>query len=426
MRTRERGVAHVNIFFFLLLLVLFLGALFFAYVQMDRNTELENRMANVDVEKKNVDKQRLIRDQYIESIRPLGEADSFTGKVGFNWDDLGGPPEALQNVPSITKLQELARTFARDAGVPESSTLPISQLLSQTKSALDAKIKEVADLKALRDKLAAEKAAAEQSLAEGVAAAKSTNEKLSQDQADQRAFIDEAVRKADGTIAGLRENINKAREEATTMRDENNKVVEGLHREANLRDAQINSMRQKVALVNPPQAPDGTVISSSQSVGRAWIDLGRTKMLPLGTVFRITSPGKTAVKALGTVIKVEKDRSEIQISDVRDRFDPITSGDLVANELYSPNLRRTVYLLGRFSVPYAKEDVKRILESLGNTVSERLSPQVDLVLVGGDVLNESHDGFTPVEETEEFKKAQSWNIEMSSIHKVRDFLKLGD
>lgn len=426
MRSRERGVAHVNIFFFLLVLVLFLGALFFAYVQMDRNTELENRMATVRAENKNLDKQRLIRDQYLESIRPLGEADAFGGKAGFNWDDLGGAPEPLQNVPSIAKLQELAKTFARDAGIPESSTLPVSQLLSQAKSALDAKRKEVADLQALRDKLAAEKAAAEQAQADAIAAAKGVNDKLNSDQTDLRAYIDTAVGKADNTIAGLRDNIAKAREEATTMRDEHNKVVEALHREANLRDAQINSMRQKVALVNPPQAPDGSVISSSQSVGRAWIDLGRSKMLPLGTVFRITSPGKTTVKALGTVIKVEKDRSEIQISDVRDRFDPITSGDLVANDLYSPNLTRNVYLLGRFSVPYAKEDVKRILENLGNTVSDRLSPQVDLVLVGGDVLNDAHDGFTPIEETEEFKRAQSWNIEMSSIHKVRDFLKLGD
>jgi hypothetical protein len=425
MRTRESGVAHVNIFFFLLVLVLFLGALFFAYVQMDKNTQLENSIASIKAENSSLTRDKLIRDQYIESIVTLGETGEFAGKAGFNWESLGGLPPALQNVPSMEKIQSLAKTFARDAAIPESTILPLSSLLSQTKQALDTKVKEVGDLQTQRDKLAVEKTEAEKARTEAVAVANAENAKINQAQSELRQYIDTEIGKAQQTIAGLRSQVTKGREELTTVRDEHNKVVEGFAREANMMKARIDNMRQTVALVNPPDQPDGKVISSSQSVGRAWIDIGRKQMLPLGTVFKITAPGKSAMKAQGTVVKVESDRAEIEISGVRDRFDPVVAGDLIANDLYSPSLRRNIYLMGRFSEPYHKPEVKRILENLGNKVLDQLGPQVDLVLVGGDVLNEEADGFVAIEETDEYKRALSLNIEVANIHKVRDFLKLG-
>jgi hypothetical protein len=425
MRIRESGVAHVNIFFFLLVLVLFLGALFFAYVQMDKNTQLESSIATARAETKALTRDKLIRDQYIESIVPLGETGEFAGKQGFNWDELGGPPPALQNVPSLEKLQALAKTFARDAAIPESTILPLSSLLSQAKQALDTKAKEIGDLQTQRDKLAVEKTAAEQARTEAIAAANAENTKINQAQAELRDYINEEIGKAQQTIAGLRSQVTKGREELTAARDEHNKVVETMARDANMMKARIDNMRQTVALVNPPDQPDGKIISSSQSVGRAWIDIGRRQMLPLGTVFKINAPGKTLVKAQGTVIKVEPDRAEIALSGVRDPFDPVVAGDLIANDLYGPELRRNIYLMGRFSEPYHKPEVKRILESLGNKVHDQLGPNVDLVLVGGDVLNETADGFVSVDETDEYKRALSLNIEVASIHKVRDFLRLG-
>ena len=45
MHSRQRGAAHVPIMFFLILMVLFFGALGFAYVQLTQNTDLIARNA---------------------------------------------------------------------------------------------------------------------------------------------------------------------------------------------------------------------------------------------------------------------------------------------------------------------------------------------------------------------------------------------
>ena len=50
MRTGQRGAAHINIFFFLVMLVMFLGALGFGYMQLTDNVALKERFAATDKE----------------------------------------------------------------------------------------------------------------------------------------------------------------------------------------------------------------------------------------------------------------------------------------------------------------------------------------------------------------------------------------
>ena len=101
-------------------------------------------------------------------------------------------------------------------------------------------------------------------------------------------------------------------------------------------------------------------------------------------------------------------------------------GDLISNDLYSPNVRRNIYLMGRFSYPLNKPAVKMILEELGNRVHDNIGPGVDLVLVGGDTLNEDGDGFVPVTESQAYKDALFLGIEIATVSKVREFLRLSD
>ena len=142
---------------------------------------------------------------------------------------------------------------------------------------------------------------------------------------------------------------------------------------------------------------DAMVIEASQAAGRAWINIGRNDMLAVGTTFRITGPdADDGVKAHGTVRRIENDRAELIVTGVQDRFNFVARGDEVHNDLYSPNVRRNVYLLGRFGHPYSKPMVKKLLEKLGNSVSDKIGPGVDLVLVGSDEINEDGSGFTPI------------------------------
>jgi len=66
--------------------------------------------------------------------------------------------------------------------------------------------------------------------------------------------------------------------------------------------------------------------------------------------------------------------------------------------------------------------VKATLESFGNRVVDAIGPEVDLVIIGDNPVNEDNSGLIPIEETEEYKQAQFLSIEVATISKVRNFL----
>ena len=45
MQNREHGAAHINIYYFLVLMIMFLGALWFGYVQLTHNNDLAKAAA---------------------------------------------------------------------------------------------------------------------------------------------------------------------------------------------------------------------------------------------------------------------------------------------------------------------------------------------------------------------------------------------
>nr|HMQ23696.1 BRCT domain-containing protein [Planctomycetota bacterium] len=126
-------------------------------------------------------------------------------------------------------------------------------------------------------------------------------------------------------------------------------------------------------------------------------------------------------KGHGVVTLVERDRAQIRVLGLVNPLNPVVRNDFIANDLYSKDVKRNVYLVGRFVAPLSKPEIKRILEDMGNKVLDKMSPQVDLVIVGREELGEDA---TPIAETEDFLNATRWNIEVASINKIRDFLRL--
>ena len=250
--------------------------------------------------------------------------------------------------------------------------------------------------------------------------------KLDTEKNELRQMIDAEYNKLKVTIDGLRDEVQQRREELDAAKEEHASQVVAMNNEMNMLRARISAQSELTKLINPPEEPDGSVLSASQAAGRGWIDLGKKNMLPRGTVFKITAPDGEQVKGYGRVSKVEYDRSEIEIFDLVDRYNPIAKGDRISNSVYSPDVRRNIFLLGRFSYPLTKPMVRLALEKLGNKVHDQVGPGVDLVLVGADTLNEEGDGFTPVTESDDYKQALSLQIEIATLNKVRDFLTLGD
>jgi NAD-dependent DNA ligase len=248
--------------------------------------------------------------------------------------------------------------------------------------------------------------------------------KLNSDISETSANFTRQNNELNASLATNRQSLERAQEEVRTIQEASAKTESEMKRELSLRDARIAAQMDRSRMINPPQAPDGEVISSLDSVGLAWINLGRRQQLRPGTVFKIFEKGKSGLveKATGVVQRVEMDRSELKITEVADRYRPVVKGDVIANEIYSPNASRNIVLMGRFSAPHTKEEVKRLLEELGNKVHDKVSPQVDLVVLGRGEFGEGGEE-TPMEETEEYKKAINLGIELISISKIRDLLR---
>ncbi len=430
MRIRERGVAHVNIMFFLIMLVLFLGALFFAYSQMSENNSLNEQIKLANVEASKARYQVILRDDLLKDLVGIvGESGDYKGREGKDYkqiaEEAGMAEEPLKNVPVPAKIATVLAAFGKDLQVPESMK-GLTDILNAAKATNDANQRKAADLELERSKLLADRAALEKSVSEATAARSSDVAKLNTQQTEFRNTWDAGMKNRDDLINSMR--AQKADADKNLEAEKQAHAGDNLKftKEANLLSARISAQADKQKLVNPPQAADGEVISSSPTIHAAYINLGRKDMLPVGTTFRVSSRGKTDVKAYAEVVRLDQDRAEVKISGVKDPFDPVVKGDQISNDLYSPNVRRTVVLIGRYSYPLTKPTVKLLLENLGNKVVEQVGPGVDLVIVGGDSLNEAADGFMPVIETKEYKDAQFLGVEIAPLHKVRDFLKLSE
>jgi hypothetical protein len=423
MPSRQRGAAYVSIFFFLIMLVLFLGALGFAYVTLEKNTELEATIARVRAERNEVEGRFILYRHYVEDLSKIGETGEYAGRQNFNYSDYGNPPP-LTNVTVPTRVFDAMRVFARDVKVPESQEL--ATLFSVAKNAMDAAERQQRELESERTTLQNQIAELQSSINDLTANHKARESELNRELRQRSDDYQASLADKDNTIQSANSEYRRLREERSDDAAQHALSVAGLRREIETLQAQIDAAFNKVRLINPAAAADGMVLDASQAVGLAWINLGRRDMLPIGTTFEIVKPGTDEVKAYGVVSRVHDNRSELRVTGLKDRFDPVVPGDQVRNDLYSPEMRHNIYLMGRFAQPYTKPLVKTILEDLGNRVTDELGPGVDLVILGADTINEEGSGFTPISDTEEFKRAQFLRIEMSPLSKVRQYLKLTD
>jgi hypothetical protein len=424
MRSRQRGMAHVNIFVFVVTLVLFLGAVTFAFVLSGKVDEVERENLRMSGELKKQIADLKIRDHLLDELKTIvGEPGDYTGREGFDYQGAYGSQPKLADVPVPAKLREALKKFGKDANVPDAQSTHLGSLIASATSTIKALTERANDFESKHRVALGETDALRTKQNEFVAAGQTAITKYSEDQAQLRSWMDSEFKKKDGEITGLQDAVAKGRQALEAAQTEHGKALLAATKEKDLLSAQNRAMVSRISLVNPPQQLDGRVISSSQAAGLAYIDLGRKDMLQAGTVFRVQAPGSDAIKAYGTVTKVDHDRAEIRISELRDRFQPVVRGDELRNDLYSPGLKRTIVLIGRFNLPLTKPLVKAMLEQLGNTVVDQPAPGIDLAIIGENTVNASGDAFTDISDTEEYKKCLFLGCEIVPLHKVRDFLR---
>lgn len=423
MHNRQSGAAHVPIMFFLILLVMFLGALGFGYVTLTRNGELQEQVQKERAAANELRNKSFLIEHYIEDIgRVIGKPGKYEGRPGsvpiYNGATLDYP--MVMNPDEIKRVMDEA---CANAGVSTASG--IENVLGAIVTHTSQLGQRVADIEAERDRALTEKREVETKFQAATAAHTQAANTWRQNLEQARSEFDGAKVSKDSTINTLQEGLRNKVDEMTTAKEAATTTEKNLQKEINKRSMALSAITARHAMRTPPDVADGKVIAAQAGVPSAFVNLGRKDLLKEGTVFRIKNPHSEAVKGYATVTRIEDERAQVELSGLVDPIgDSIRAGDLLFNDLFSPRITRTIYLMGRFSAPYNKPELALLLRRLGNKVVDKMAPGVDTVILGNDPLNEAGDGFASVQESDEFKLATDLRVEFAYLNTIADLIKL--
>lgn len=423
MQNRQSGAAHVPIMFFLILLVMFLGALGFGYVQQTENTKLITERNEARAEASVLKKKDLLVQHYVEDIgKEIGKFGPYEGRPGLA-QIYEGSTLTYPNLMNPGEIRKVMDDGAAAGGVSVASSL--ENLLGALVARINALDQRAKDAELARDKALNDQRSADAKLAEaGRESSRKTGE-LSQNLEQSRTDFEAAKGQRDGNINTLTESLRAKADELASAKEAAQAREKELLGQIALLKTQNSALIERDSLRKSPDVPDGKVLVAKQGLPTAFIDLGRKDMLQPGTVFRVTSHNSNAVKGYCQVTRVEDERAEVRLYDFVDPVgDYAREGDRLFNDLYTPRVTRTIYLMGRFGAPYSKEQLGNLLTRLGNRVVNKMAPGVDTVVLGNDPINEEGDGFTSVQESDEFKLANELRVEFTYLPKIIDLIKL--
>jgi hypothetical protein len=423
MHNRQTGAAHVPIMFFLILLVMFLGALGFAYVQQTKNAEVV-KARNVAISEANVLKQKeLLITHYMEDFgKVINQPGKYAGRPGSAalYGDATLEYDGLMDPVKVKEVLDLA---VKNAEVSVASSL--EGLLGSLIAKIQARDQRVAEVTLEKDKALSDKETGDGRYTTVSNDAQKTASETSTNLDQAVADFDSAKSDRDRRITALQNNLKSKVDELTTYKEEALAREKALDGRIGLLQTQLSAMSEKMAMRQPPNVADGKVLVAKNGIPTAFINLGRKDMLQPGTVFRVKSANGGAVKGYCEVTRIEDERAEVRLYDFSDPIANYASeGDLLFNDLYTPRVTRTMFLMGRFSAPYQKDQVANLLRRLGNRVVTKMAPGVDTVLLGNNPVNEAGDGFATIQDSPEFKMANELRVEFTYLSKIADLIKL--
>jgi hypothetical protein len=425
MHFRQSGAAHVPMMFFLILMVLFLGALGFAFVSATDTSDMKLRVDEMVAKMKIADAKVMLRDNYIEDLgnelRMTTSKGKYEGRP--NADYAGQTLDEVPGVMSPALVKEKLNAFSGQAEIVAYNG--VENMLNAVVGKLDAYKDRIKQLDADRTKAIADKEATDAGLRTAQSAHSERQTALSNELQTKLTSWNASVADKTGLLTQTQGNLNTVRDELIATKEAQVKEVKALKAEIAKLQAHNTALVSKLTLINPPNVADGQVIAARNNVAQAFINLGRKDMLQPDTIFQIKNPNSDKIKGYAKVVRVEQERAEVQLSGIVDPIaDQVREGDKIYNSLYSPNSSRNIFLLGRFDYPYHKPELEKLLIALGNKVSAKMVPGVDLVILGDKTINEAQDGLQEITESPEYKEALNLGVEFAPLHKIRDLIKL--
>ena len=199
----------------------------------------------------------------------------------------------------------------------------------------------------------------------------------------------------------LEQSRTRAREESARLREEGERLVQDnsatvykLQRDLSISqnllkrsNDRIDELKREIvreqtfAMVEP----DGEILNVSEELGKAWINLGTEDRLRRGLVFDVFAfqkGGKRVSKGRIEVLSVQDRYSEVAILENLDRFNPISTGDMIASPFYDGEDVPMFVFAGDIATNgrYSLEDMARKIVLFGGVVSDQVQLNTDFVV----------------------------------------------
>ncbi|PIE25461.1 MAG: hypothetical protein CSA62_01150 [Planctomycetota bacterium] len=415
---RERGMAHVSIFWALVPMVIMIAALVFAYDRHTSLLETKDEASAAKVAKKSAETELRARDGLLKQITAIVE---HVGPYSYEVLDEGRTIDLTEyTAPDKLKVKFQVVRSMFNLGKTNKT---LSQFIAGLKTKFDEQKERIAQLEQDLDNARGQKTAAEERLATTLREKDSEIARLNAEKLEEQRKVERSVEEYEGKLASALDQVRRAQDARRKAEEDAQKRIKAKDGEIALRDARLLAAQDKLRLIPSPEKPDGQILASSPRTKLAWINRGSRQMVKRGLTFRVlevTEKGHK-FKANAKVVRVEDDRSEVRILNLKDELNPVVQGDVIANDLYSPNLPRNIMLIGRFVTPLTKDEIKAKLESMGNVVHDKFSPSVDLVVVGREAVGEDA---VKIKDMKDYQQAQKLSVEIVPLHRIRDFLRL--
>ena len=413
------GKARISIVWMVTVGVLFLVAIFFAYIaQSDLATE---RKALGDAELARTTMATQL-EQQLEVRRNIS---TVLGWYARDTADPQADPAAAQKA-----LEELKATYP-DLGAAEKD---FETALPKILAAYSARGAKIAELETRIKGLASEVSSAQTAVSQVTSDKDSTISGLRTQVADETKNAQAREQELEGRLEQLRTQLSERDGELRKVREDAALALREAGKAKAIDVARIAALSEttKFALDPFSTAPDGSVLEVSEKLGSGWIDRGANQRVVRGMRFQIRSsrPGDTLIKAWAEVTSVKSSTAEVVFSDLADRYSPVVAGDVIVNPVYDPVGGRNAVLLGRFTGTYSTTDLTALLEKMGIYVQSKVDRTTHFLIVGSELWNDPATGepleaAMPPSDLAEYKQAESLGVQIVPLQDIRDYFRLG-
>lgn len=412
MNPSTRGAAKVSIMWMISVGVVALVALTLAIVSNGDVTKAQDAQKAAQAAEAKANE---ARTQAITDLQNLSVAVGWNGESG------------LDNT-SLTAMAE-AKTLLRDNfNLPESD-----ETFEQMLPKIIAEVNKARQIAKDAEAAAATARAAQDRSRADLGQITSTKDATIDDQkkalADAQSGFDDIESNLSEQLSSSNDRVRELEEEIASIKAESRRVARDFQGQIKDLNAKNSNLAELTQPLRAPAnlVPDGQILQVSKDLPLAWIDLGATNRLVLGTRFTVEGGnlGARHLKAWAEVIEVQKDMAKVRLFDQVDKFDPVVEGDYLVNPIYDPKGGYNAILVGRFTGMYGKEQLSGLLDSIGIRVQNDLDLTTNFMIVGSPILQDA-DGY-PLEEpiepsdTPQYQQAVANKVQVIPLSSIQEF-----